>query len=143
MKLVRYENPYTAPANAFNRLFELGSPAFGRLGSLFDDFFSEATGVNQPAADLYEDDQNFYARLELPGQNKEDIDLELENSVLTVRGGESQKDEAGERSYHFERSISVPEGVDLEKVSANYEDGILTVTMPKEETRKPRQISVE
>lgn len=142
MKLIRYEYPQRRHASAFDRLFDLGAPAFGRFGSLFDEFLGMEDGLHQPAADLYEDEHNFYARLELPGVKKDHIDLELENAVLTVSSAESKKAKDSEASYSFQRSISVPDGVALDKVSASYEDGILTVIMPKETARKPRQISV-
>ena len=143
MKLIRYEYPQVPGASAFNRLFDLGTPDFERFGGLFDDFFGTEPAHHQPAADLFEDEQNFYARMELPGVKKEHIDLELENAVLTVSSTETEESEHGKRSYSFQRSLSVPDGVSLDKLAASYEDGILTVTMPKEEARKPRQISVD
>ena len=142
MKLIRYEYPQSPAASAFNRLFDLGGSSSDRLSSIFDDFFGGATGFSQPAADLYEDEHNFYARFELPGLKKDEVDLELENSVLTIRSVEDKKSNESEAYHSFRRSISVPDGVDLEHVSASLEDGVLTVTMPKAETRKPRQISV-
>lgn len=149
MKLIRYAYPQSQASSAFNRLFDLGAPAVGRLGSFMDDFFAPESGMNQPAVDLYENEHNYYARFELPGVKKEEIDLELENAVLTLKSRVSEKAEKDEKAeaeqtahYKFERSISVPDGVDLDKVSAAMADGILTVTMPKLEARKPRQISV-
>lgn len=143
MKLIRYEYPQSPAVSAFNRLFDLGAPSIERFGSLFDDFFSAQAGHAQPAVDLYEDDHHYFARLELPGVKKDSIDLELENSVLTVSREESKKAKSGEANYSFSRSIAVPDGVDLSKVEARFEDGVLTVTLPKEEARKPRQISVK
>jgi HSP20 family protein len=142
MKLIRYAYPQSQATSAFNRLFDLGAPAFGRFGSLFDDFMSTEAGYGQPPVDLYEDDSNFYARFELPGIRKEAVDLELENSVLTIRSQDSSESDEKVVRRGFERSISVPDGVELEKVSATMQDGILTVTMPKAEARKPRQIDV-
>lgn len=142
MKLIRYTYPQSQASGAFNRLFDLGAPTFGRFGSLLDDFLGAEATYNQPAVDLYEDDHHFYARFELPGVSKDAVDLELENSVLTIRSQEiSETDEKLSRS-RLERSISVPDGVNLDKVSAAMKDGILTVTMPKAEVRKPRQINV-
>lgn len=143
MKLIRYEYPQTPAASAFNRLFDLGGSSIDRFGSIFDDFFGSTAGFNQPAADLYEDEHNYYARFELPGLKKDQVDLELENSVLTISSAEDKKTEDAEQHISFQRSISVPDGVDLESVSAGLEDGVLTVTMPKAEARKPRQISVK
>lgn len=143
MKLVRYEYPQSPAASAFNRLFDSGGASLDRFSSLFDDFFAMAPGFNQPAADLYEDDHHYYARFELPGMKKRDIDLELENAVLTISSVSTDKTDDTESHTSFQRSISVPDGVELGKVSAALEDGILTVTMPKGAATKPRQISVD
>ena len=91
MKLIRYEYPQSRHISPFDQLFELGAPAFGRFGSLFDEFFDAEGGDQRPAADLYEDDQNYYACIELPGVRKDRIDLELENAVLTVSSGQSKR----------------------------------------------------
>jgi len=143
MKLIRYEYPQSPAASAFNRLFDLGGSSIDRFGSMFDDFFAGTTGFNQPAADLYEDEHNYYARFELPGLKKDDVDLELENSVLTISSVENKKTKDAEEHISFQRSISVPDGVDLDGVSAGLEAGVLTVTMPKAEAGKPRQITVK
>lgn len=142
MKLIRYEYPQSPAASAFNRLFDLSGSSIDRFGSLFDEFLGANAGFSQPAADLYEDEQNYYARFELPGLKKDEVDLELENSVLTVSSAKTEKSASEESHASFQRSISVPDGVKLESVSAALEDGILTVTMPKAEERKPLQISV-
>jgi HSP20 family protein len=143
MKLVRYEYPQPPSTSAFNRLFDLGMPSVARFGELFDDFMGPELGAHQPAADLYEDDQNFFARLELPGVKKDAINLELENAVLTFSGSYSEETKEAKSDYRFQRSISVPDGVVLDKIKASYENGILTVTMPKEESCKARQITVK
>lgn len=142
MKLIRYEYPQSPAASAFNRLFDMGGSSLDRFNSIFDDFFATAPGFNQPAADLYEDEGNYYARFELPGLKKKDVDLELENSVLTISSVKKEKSDDSESCVSFQRSISVPDGVNLEAVSAALEDGVLSVTMPKTEARKPLQISV-
>lgn len=143
MKLIRYEYPQSPTVSAFNRLFDLGGSSMDRFGSIFDDFFANTVGSNQPAADLYEDAQNYYARFELPGLKKDEVDLELENSVLTISSAAKRESDQSAVHTSFQRSISVPDGVDLDQVSAQLEDGVLTVTMPKAEARKPRQIAVK
>lgn len=143
MKLVRYAYPQSQATSAFNRLFDLGAPTIGRFNSILDDFLGAEDGFSQPAVDLYEDEHNYYARFELPGVSKDSVDLELENSVLTIRSQEENKDAAKLTRARFERSISVPDGVNLEQIAAEMKDGILTVSMPKAEARKPRQISVK
>jgi HSP20 family protein len=142
MKLIRYAYPQTQASAAFNRLFDLGAPTVGHFESLLGDFLGDTVGYHQPAVDLYEDEHNFYVRFELPGIRKDQVDLELENSVLTITGEEETEEESKVSRTQFERSISVPDGVALEKVSAEMKDGILMVTMPKAESHKPRQINV-
>lgn len=142
MKLIRYEYPQLQGNRLFDRFFDLGLPGFERVGGLFNDVMT-ATGYGEPAVDLYEDDHNYFARLELPGIAKKDLDIELENAVLTVTGktAAGKGKEASEAT--FTRSVSVPDGVNAEAVSAAYEDGVLTVTLPKQENRKPRQIAIK
>ncbi|MGC6424506.1 MAG: Hsp20/alpha crystallin family protein [Lentimonas sp.] len=142
MKLIRYKYPQTLGNSAYDSFFGSAVPTFGRFGLLFDDFFGSAPEFDHAAADLYEDDQNYFVRLELAGVSKKDIDLELENSVLTIRNLEKDEAEDVKSCYSFQRSISIPEGVALDKIGARLEDGILTVVLPKEEARKPRQIEV-
>ena len=140
MKLIRYQYPPSPSATTFNRLFDLGAPTIERFGSIFDDFFA---ATEQPAVDLYEDADNFYACLELPGVQKDAIDVELENSVLTVSSAQKQEAEDSETSYRFKRAVAVPDGVALDKVNASLSEGILTVTLPKAEARKPRSIQIK
>jgi len=142
MKLIRYEYPQFPVSRAIDRFFDLDLPGFDRFGGLFNDVFGAGT-TNEPGADLYEDKDNYYARLELPGMKKDQIDLELENSVLTVSGSREEKDKATEERFSFSRSVSIPDEVDLTKIKAAYAEGVLTVTMPKMETRKPKQIEVK
>ncbi len=143
MKLIRYEYPQMPSAGSLNRLFDLGMPSVERFGGLFDDFWGSEASLNQPAVDLYEDDHHFFARIELPGVKKDAIDLELENAVLTCSGNYTEKTEDAQTDYSFQRSISIPDGVALNRVSADYEDGVLTVKMPKKDTSKSRQIKVK
>ena len=103
-----------------------------------------------PALDLYEDKDNFVLKAELPGMKKEEIDISLHEGVLTLSGErkEERKEEGAdtyrsERYYgRFHRTIALPSAVNGEKVSASYKDGILTVTLPKTEEAKPKQIPI-
>jgi HSP20 family protein len=104
-----------------------------------------------PAVDLYEDKDNLTVRAELPGMKKEDIDISLHEGVLTLSGerkAESQPQESevyrAERFVgRFQRSLTLPRPVTADKVSAAYTDGVLTVTLPKTEESKPKQIAVK
>ena len=143
MKIIRYKYPTASSSNSLNCLFGSGSPSIGRFQKLFDEFLGVESPQDQLPADLYEDDQNFFVRLELPGVNKDEIDLELENSVLTCSRRHSEKTEDGKANYSFKHSMSVPKGVVSDQVFANYKDGILTVILPKKEASVPRRIKVK
>jgi HSP20 family protein len=137
MKLIRYDYPVIPSAREFDRMINDMWTNFPRFGS----FINEPEGA-QAAADLYEDDANVYARLELPGFKKEELRVQLENSVLTVsveRKAAREEDE----SLSFERSVTLPDGIEADKVGAKYEDGVLTVTLPKTPERKPKLIEIK
>ena len=134
MKLIRYDYPTLPDVRDLDRLFNQFWGGLPRFGSMFEN------AAPRVAADLYEDEGNVYARFELPGFKKEELDLQLENAVLSlnvVRKGEKE----GE-GLSFSRSVTVPEGLDTSAVSAKYEDGILTVTLPKKPEVKPRAIQI-
>ncbi len=143
MKLIHYKYPTTTDSNSLSRLFSFGTPSFERFETFFDEFLEAKSHKDQLASDLYEDDKNYFVRLELPGIDKNEVNLELENSVLTCSGHHSEKTENGKAEYSFKSSIPVPEGAASEDVSASYKDGVLIVTLPKREVSIPRQIKVK
>ncbi len=104
-----------------------------------------------PPTDVFEEADGIRIVLELPGLKAEDVKVTLENFTLTIRGEKKQVAEESttkvhryERSYGvFERSFSLPSTVDSEKVSAKFENGVLTVSIPKAEKAKPREIQVK
>jgi HSP20 family protein len=105
-----------------------------------------------PPVDIYENDQHeIVLKAELPGVSREDIDLRVENNTLTIRGERKRQQEAKQENYHrverlygsFSRSFSLPATVNTEKVSAEFRDGVLTVSLPAREEAKPRQIQVQ
>jgi HSP20 family protein len=138
-------------------------PGFGRLTDLRDDidrlFESPLTewarnsnllsGWN-PALDLYEDKDNLYVKVELPGMKREDIEVSLHKGNLSISGerkGEEKHEDAevyrAERFFgRFQRTVTVPASVAVDKVKAQYKDGILTITLPKTEEAKPKHIDV-
>jgi len=103
-----------------------------------------------PAVDLYEDKDSLVVRAEVPGMKKEDIEISLHDGYLTLSGERKQEEkyETAEtyRSERwmgrFHRTISLPCRVDAEKIKATYTDGVLTVTLPKAEEAKPKQIPI-
>jgi HSP20 family protein len=128
---------------------------FGRFFS--DPFFpADMAGdvaspkVWQPAVDIFEKDDNMYIKAELPGMDKKDISLDIQNGVLTLRGERKYENEVKEENFYrkemshgtFVRSFTLPADVDADRIKAEFKDGILTVEVPSPETRKPKQISV-
>jgi HSP20 family protein len=124
---------------------------------LFEDAFtrilSEPRGNRpwSPAVDIFETENELVFKADLPDVDQKNIDVRVENQTLTLEGERAfDKDEAGkgyhrtERSYgHFTRSFAVPSTFETDKISAIYRNGVLTVTLPKKEAAKPRQIHVE
>ncbi|CAA6679466.1 MULTISPECIES: Hsp20/alpha crystallin family protein [unclassified Lentimonas] len=143
MKLIRYKYPQATGPAALNRLLNFGVPSSERFSGLLEGFLGSGVGCRQPAADLYEDDANFYVRMELPGIPKARIDLQMEDSVLMVRSQEIEQDGDSESADCFHRAVSVPDGVEVEAIKANYQDGMLTVTLPKQAAPQPRKITVK
>lgn len=126
--------------NEFDRLFD-------RLGPEGTDFSGWV-----PTVDVRETNDALLIEAELPGLTPDDVDVRVENGVLTISGEkrrevEKEKDDSYrlvERCYgRFERSFTLPRGVDAEKVSAEFSNGVLTVSLPKAETAKPRKIEIK
>jgi HSP20 family protein len=103
-----------------------------------------------PAMDLVETDEHFVLRADLPGLTESDVNIELEDNVLTVSGERKAEHESkGEGFYRverafgsFSRSLTLPKGIDPEAVEASFENGVLEVRVPKPEERKPRKITI-
>jgi len=129
----------------FNRLFDSSQNGwpFGEDATL--------TSSWAPACDIFEDKEGIRIIAEIPGVNPEAVKLSLENNTLTIRGEKKQiaketteRVHRYERSYGvFERSFGLPTTVDPEKVEAEYANGLLTITLPKVERAKPREIQVK
>jgi HSP20 family protein len=101
------------------------------------DIASPGTAPRFPV-DLYEDKDNLYVRAELPGVSRDAINVEMVEDFLNLNA--SRK--SGDESFNLTRSITIPESVQADKVSAAYENGVLTVTLPKQEQVKPHKVTV-
>jgi len=151
MNLTRHQRP------------DLGWAGFGRLSSLRDELdrlfespWTELARTSQllsgwtPALDIHEDKDHFTVCVELPGMKREDIDVSLHDGAVSISGErqtEKKYDEADayrtERFFgKFQRTVTLPAPVAADKVKAQYKDGLLTVTLPKTEAAKPKQIEV-
>ena len=109
-----------------------------------------ATTSWSPSVDIFETEGEIVVKAELPGMNREDITLHLENNVLTLRGERKFEKETKDENYHriersygnFCRSFSIPATVDEEKIRADYKDGVLKIALPKKDQAKPKQINI-
>jgi HSP20 family protein len=129
-----------------------------QMSHLFDDAFSPIVRDDvklslwdwNPVVDVYDNDENIVINAELPGIDKKDINIDVKDGVLTLKGERSYDNEVKKDKYYrrersfgrFERAFQLPADVDPEKISADYKDGILKIGIPKPEEQKPKQITV-
>ncbi|HEX9800353.1 MAG TPA: Hsp20/alpha crystallin family protein [Thermoanaerobaculia bacterium] len=132
-----------------------------RLDRMFNQMLQDVWGAQLPTedvasrawlppVDIREKEDALMFAVELPGMTKEDIDITLENNVLTIAGERKfEKETKGEefhrleRSYgHFTRSFTLPSSVRTDKVDANFDNGVLHISLPKQENAKPKKISI-
>ncbi len=127
-----------------------------RMNRLFRESFSEGrdesltTSTFAPAVDVYEDEHKVTLKVEVPGIEEKDIDVRIENNTLTVHGERKIEKEEKEENYRrverqygaFTRTFTLPSTVDSEKVAADYDKGVLKITLPKKAEAKPKQIKV-
>jgi HSP20 family protein len=139
-------------------------PSFGGLSSLrteldrlFESPFSELARTTHflsggaPALDVYEGKDSFVVKAELPGMKKEDIDVSLHDGTLSISGERKSEEKLENVEVYrsecfygrFQRTVNLPSSVDHAKISAQYKDGVLTVTLAKAEEAKPKQIDVQ
>ena len=108
------------------------------------------TSSFSPAVDVYEDEHSVNLKLEVPGIDEKDLDIRVENNTLTVHGERKFEKEEKEENFRrverqygsFTRSFTLPQTVDAENVSANYDKGVLKISLPKKAEAKPKQIKV-
>lgn len=124
------------------------------LNPFFEDFFAPSgsqPSTLRPALDVSENEHAVTVTAELPGMSKEQVNLTIEDGVLTIWGEKRSEDERKEEQFHvtersygsFSRSITLPKGVDVEKAKANFENGLLRVVLPKQEEVKPRRLEID
>ena len=142
MNLVKWNPWREMPAlpNRINRFFD---DPFFNIGSLADD---DRMGMWNPAVDLYEKDDHFVIKAELPGVDKNDIKVDLKDRVLTLSGERSYDKEVKEENYYrkerFQRAFRLPADVDSEKIKAEFKDGVLQVEVPKPDETKAKQVTI-
>ncbi len=129
--------------NRMNRLFEEQQYGGGRGEEL-------TTGAFVPPVDIYEDEHGIQLKLEVPGIDEKDLNIKVENNVLTVTGERKFEKEQKEENFHrierrygsFTRSFTLPNTVDTENITADYNNGVLAVNLGKRQEAKPKQIKV-
>jgi HSP20 family protein len=125
---------------------------FGKdmLSNIFDDY---QTGISVPAVNIIEENDDFKIEVAAPGLEKKDFTIDVKNNVLFITSERNQEDEKRNGKYmrrefsysSFKRSFSLPQSVDVDKISATHKDGVLTISIPKREEAKekpPRQIKI-
>jgi len=122
----------------------------------FDKFFSGVPALSQtggfvPSMDIYEEKDRVVAEVQLAGIKPEDVNISIENDILTIEGQSEKKSEMEEKNYYrkevrtgsFHRSVALPAGVKGEEAEAEYENGILKISIPKAESAKPKTVKVQ
>lgn len=145
MAMTRYSTPFSELQSLQDQIGRMFDPSAGR-----NDDASLMRGSWMPPVDVLEEGDHLILRAEIPGMKEEDIEIEFENGLLTLKGERSFESDKSDGNYHriersygkFVRSFNLPRSVDAEKIEANYENGILEVTIPKREEAKPRQIQI-
>jgi len=146
MAIVRFE-PFRELISLQDRMNRLFNESYRSQGSE-DDWALGGTWA--PAVDIYEHENNIVIKAELPGVDPKDVDIRLDNNVLTVNGERKLDNEVKKENYHrversygaFTRSFTLPTTVDPSGIKAEYKDGVLRVTLPKREEAKPKQIQI-
>jgi HSP20 family protein len=137
MALLMKPEPFSQEVNRlFNTLFDL-----------------QDSGVQRwvPPMDLMEADDHFVLHADLPGLGEDDVSIEIQDNTLTISGERKSEHEERQRGWYrlerafgrFSRSLSLPEGVDADAVSAEFDKGVLEVRIPKPEERKPRRVAIK
>ena len=126
------------------------------MDHLFDDAFTRPVNVSAntwsvPAVDLYQTDNEVVVKASLPGVKADEVQINVTGEILTLKGEVKQQEEIKEKTYHireqrwgmFERSLALPTDVVADKAKAEFENGVLTITLPKAEEVKPKSITIK
>jgi HSP20 family protein len=143
----------STPSDPFRELQQSLNRFFGPVFASFFPVREESWSLMNwaPACDVYENENEIVVKAELPEVKKDDVHVEVENNVLTIRGERRFEEEAKRENYHrmersyggFMRSFTLPTTVDTDKINAGFKDGVLRLVMPKRAEAKPKQIEVK
>jgi HSP20 family protein len=124
------------------------------VNRVFDAFFGGGASAPArrwvPAVDVVETDERLLLKMDLPGLDRDDVSIEIRDGVLTVSGQRRAEHEQKSEGYHrierafgtFSRSLSLPDGIEPDKVEANFDKGVLEIRVPKPEERKPHRVQI-
>ncbi len=140
------DNSYGSEIDAFRR----------SISNLFDDFFSiKPVSLFEtdwmPSIDVHEDANGFYVKAEIPGMDEKNIDVNIENNFLTIKGEKTEEKREGddkrylvtERKFgSFQRTLRLPEGIKTDKIKANFKNGVLTIDIPRDKAEEPKKIKI-
>lgn len=143
MAIIKWE-PFEGLVNLQDRVNRLFEETWGSLTRREDRGWA-------PAVDIYEDEKELVFKAELPDVDEKDIEVNITDNLLTIKGEKKREREEKKGTYHliessygsFTRSFSLPNNVDRDKASARYEKGILKITLPKKEGAKPKKIEIK
>jgi HSP20 family protein len=127
-------------------------PFTREIDRVFDAFFGQSEQARRwvPPVDLVEAEDHFVLKADLPGLSESDVKIEVQDGALTISGERSSEHEQHERGWYriersfgsFNRSLTLPDGVDADRIEASFSNGVLEVRIPKPEERKPRRIEI-
>src|SRR5271169_2017331 len=140
----RWEQPFRGATTLQEQVNRVFGDVLGRAGE------ESNLTVWAPAVDIYETEHELVLKADLPDVNPQDLDIHVENNVLTIRGERKFENKVKEENYlrieraygSFSRSFSLANSVNSEAIKADYQNGVLTLTIPKREEAKPKQIKV-
>lgn len=131
-------------SNEVSRFFDSG---FENLGIKGVDYGTTWT----PSVNIYEDENSYSVEADIPGVNKDDLNVDVDNNILTIKAERKSEDKIEKENYiraesaygTFARRLTIPETVDLTNIKAEYKEGVLKLTLPKKEESKPKKISID
>lgn len=151
--MIRWQKPGLSNWAGFGRLSDLRNEIDRLFGAPLAEFARTSRLLSgwTPALDVHEDKDNFVVKVEVPGMKKEDIEVTVDDGALSISGERKSEEKLADAEVYrserffgrFQRTISLPASVAADKIQAQYKDGVLTVTLPKTEEAKPKQINVQ
>jgi len=143
MTLLKWQ-PFSDMIGMYDRINRLFEDEYGREGK------APILAMNTPPTDIFESEKGYVLKMELPGFSKEDVKIDFANDTITIKGERKQDQEVKKEDYHriersygmFQRSFSLPRNIQIEKIDANMQDGILQIVIPKAEEALPKKINI-